>query len=212
MLLLNETNNVTFNVNVHGTSSTPTVRCVIGDVPGLSYPAIKLVDGKYKVAIDLPESFTPGSYPFKVEVMLNGRLFTPISTQISVEGSSKPQVTDVPKTSIIASIAEVAPAEVAPAEVAPALKAQKFAETVPTPKKKKGLSALESLVKKPVEKLKPRKGQTDITEHKQKISIAAIANEAAKSDTYTQTVQPKTVIEHSTSIPISLVKGEIIYR
>lgn len=67
-------------------------------------------------------------------------------------------------------------------------------------------------------KLKPRKEQAVSEEQKSKISIASIANEAAKHDWYLDTntqkqiVEPKQMVEHVTSIPISLIKGEIIYR
>jgi hypothetical protein len=219
MLTLNSTNRVTFNVNVHGTSATPTVRCVIGDVPGMTYPATKLSDDKYEVVIDLPKTVNEGSLPFKVEVLLNGRLFTPISTQISVQRDEKPaEVTVEPAPAVVD-----APAPAPTVAPAPSILKQtaKVAEAVPvtvpakkTTKVKPGLSALEAVVKKPVEKLKPRNTPEPAKANTKpaKISIASIANEAAERDTHTHTAEPHVVVEQITSIPISLVKGDIIYR
>lgn len=225
MLTLNSTNRVTFNVNVHGTSATPTVRCVIGDVPGMTYPATKLSDDKYEVVIDLPKTVNEGSLPFKVEVLLNGRLFTPISTQISVQRDEKPAEVAVEPAptvapTVVPTVVDAPAPTVAPV---PSILKQtaKVAEAVPvtapakkTTKVKPGLSALEAVVKKPVEKLKPRNTPEPAKANTKpaKISIASIANEAAERDTHTHTAEPHVVVEQITSIPISLVKGDIIYR
>jgi len=136
---------------------------------------------------------TAGSYPFKIEVLLNGRLFTPINTQISVAAQTE-EVKPVDKP--VLEKTEVKPAKSAP-------KAQE----------KGKLSRLESVVKEPVQKLKPRKttpATAPISESK--IRIADIANEAADRDVKSVTVQPTKVAEHVASIPLTLIKGEIIYK
>ena len=45
-----------------------------------------------------------------------------------------------------------------------------------------------------------------------KIRIADIANEAADRDVKPATVQPTKVAEHAAPIPLTLVKGKIIYK
>lgn len=83
-MLLDRNNHVTFEVNVQGTSSKPVVRCLIGESPSFMFPAIELTTGKYECQIDLPDTFNEASHAFKIEVLLNGRLFTPITTIASV--------------------------------------------------------------------------------------------------------------------------------
>lgn len=193
MLLLESTNRLTFDVNIQGTATAPVVRCVVGESPAVSFNAKSLSEGKFEALIDLPKSMTAGSYPFKIEVLLNGRLFTPINTQISVATQTE-EVKPVDKP--VLEKTEVKPAKSAP-------KAQE----------KGKLSRLESVVKEPVQKLKPRKttpATAPISESK--IRIADIANEAADRDVKSVTVQPTKVAEHVASIPLTLIKGEIIYK
>lgn len=87
MLTLNSANQVTFDVNIQGTASVPVVRCVLGESPSLMFPCTKNSDGKFSSVIDIPAGFSVGKYPFKIEVLLNGRLFTPINTSVDVTGA-----------------------------------------------------------------------------------------------------------------------------
>ena len=196
MLLLESTNRLTFDVNIQGTATAPVVRCVVGDSPAVSFNAKSLSEGKFEALIDLPKSMTAGSYPFKIEVLLNGRLFTPINTQISVATQTE-EVKPVDKP-VLEKI-EVKP-------VKPASKAQAQA------REKGKLSRLESVVKEPIQKLKPRKTTPAAPISESKIRIADIANEAADRDVKSVTVQPTKVAEHVASIPLTLIKGEIIYK
>ena len=85
MLLLNSHNEITFNVNVQGTKNKPVVRCLIGENPQYVYTA-KCIDGiKFSVGIDLPKNMTPGEQPFKIEVLLNGKVMTPINKTMQVQ-------------------------------------------------------------------------------------------------------------------------------
>lgn len=195
MLLLKSTNRLTFDVNIQGTVTAPVVRCVIGESPAVSFNAKSLSEGKFEAMIDLPTSMTAGSYPFKIEVLLNGRLFTPINTQISVVTQTEEEVKPVDEP-IIEKI-EVKP-------VKPASKAQA--------REKGKLSRLESVVKEPIQKLKPRKTAPAAPISKSKIRIADIANEAADRDVKPATVKPTKVAEHAAPIPLTLVKGKIIYK
>jgi hypothetical protein len=196
MLLLKSTNRLTFDVNIQGTVTAPVVRCVIGESPAVSFNAKSLSEGKFEALIDLPTSITAGSYPFKIEVLLNGRLFTPINTQISVAAQTE-EVKPVDEP-IIEKI-EVKP-------VKPVSKVQVQA------REKGKLSRLESVVKEPIQKLKPRKTAPAAPISESKIRIADIANEAADRDVKPATVQPTKVAEHAAPIPLTLVKGKIIYK
>lgn len=199
MLLLKSTNRLTFDVNIQGTVTAPVVRCVIGESPAVSFNAKSLSEGKFEALIDLPTSMTAGSYPFKIEVLLNGRLFTPINTQISVAAQTE-EVKPVDEP-IIEKI-EVKPVK----PVKPVSKVQVQA------REKGKLSRLESVVKEPIQKLKPRKTAPAAPLSESKIRIADIANEAADRDVKPATVQPIKVAEHVAPIPLTLVKGKIIYK
>jgi hypothetical protein len=257
MLTLNFTNKVTFDVNVHGTAATPTVRCVVGEYPGLMYQATRLTEGKFEVIIDLPPTMRSGAYPFKIEVMLNGRMFTPINTQINVEGGFENSVSDeriaeleptpvqplwsvlqhaavktkevsapliVPqKESLIKEVAKndepvrqiTKPAEKPikrPTVVKPAepVKEQKPIQIPPKPT----MSALESVVKAPVQKRKkPASAAAPVLEHKPvKFSMADVANDVAKSEPAVPAQEPTVVVEQVTAVPLTLIKGEVIYK
>ena len=196
MLLLESTNRLTFDVNIQGTATAPVVRCVVGDSPAVSFNAKSLSEGKFEALIDLPKSMTAGSYPFKIEVLLNGRLFTPINTQISVATQTE-EVKPVDKP--VLEKTEVKPVK----PVKPVSKVQVQA------REKGKLSRLESVVKEPIQK---RKTAPAAPISESKIRIADIANEAADRDVKPATVQPTKVAEHAAPIPLTLVKGKIIYK
>lgn len=204
MLTLNTSNRVTFTVNIQGTSSDPTVRCVIGDSPALTFAAKELQNGKYESLMDLPSSLGEGSHPFKIEVLLNGRIFTPIQTSVNVvqktievQKTAEP-VPDVNKTSFeqIKNIDSV-------------VENKQVSKNV----KQKKLTRLEKVVQQPVEKLKPRKTSSSAKVSESKIKIADIANEAADREVPSAAVQRQTIaVEHVVSIPLTLTKGEIIFK
>jgi len=204
MLTLNTSNRVTFTVNIQGTSSDPTVRCVIGESPALTFAAKELQNGKYESLMDLPSSLGEGSHPFKIEVLLNGRIFTPIQTSVNVvqktievQKTAEP-VPDVNKTSFeqIKNIDSV-------------VENKQVSKNI----KQKKLTRLEKVVQQPVEKLKPHKTSASAKVSESKIKIADIANEAADREVPSAAVQRPTIaVEHVVSIPLTLTKGEIIFK
>lgn len=230
MLSLSTSNKVTFNVNVSGTAATPSVRCLIGEHPAMSFPATKLLNDEWEVIIDLPAGMKPGAHPFKVEVLLNGRLFTPINYSIDVDVSADDAVNVAPVQ------AEPVQAEPVQAEPAPAPRAtnlismvSKITEPEPTPNIP--VSELAAAEIKPIAKvkIKPRAKQIEIppaemkgleklakppvAEVKQiKISMLDIANEVNRNappvKAKTKPIQEARV----QSIPVSLTKGTVIYR
>jgi hypothetical protein len=191
MLSLNTTNKVTFNVNVFGTAATPTVRCIIGEAPGFSFPATKLEDGQYEVLIDLPKDLRLGTYPFKVEVLLNGRLFTPINHDVPITGPEAP--VEAPTVANVNGVPDPAPA------------IEKI-ELVKTPA---ALSGLKKLAATPVFS-KP----TPVPEAKRStISMADVANAAAAKEPKPKVKPSVKMTEAITpTVPVSLIKGTIIYR
>lgn len=207
MLSLSTTNRVTFAVNVFGTASTPSVRCVVGEAPAYSFPASKLSDGQYEVLIDLPKDLRQGTYPFKVEVLLNGRLFTPINHNVPVGGDTAPEpappAVAPPAASLMKSVSTPQPAvkiEI-PAVVEAPLE-------VPAP----SLSGLELLAKTPVFAKPPK-----VEIKRVKISMAEVAATAEaieqpkKKQPRAATKKVAPVIE-ARAIPVSLTKGAVIYR
>ncbi len=83
MFQAGKSNQVTFKVNVMGTSSTPTVRVVLGTDPEMSYPASHTVEDKWMAVMMIPEH-VEGTYSMRVEVVLNNRLFTPITKSVTI--------------------------------------------------------------------------------------------------------------------------------
>jgi len=210
MLSLLSPNRVTFSVNVFGTAATPTVRCVIGDDPGLQFPAVKLNSGEYEATIQFPAYTQPGAHSFKIEVLLNGRLFTPIQTSITVNDDKStvaPSHADqkMPAPKLITRI---------DAEVRPKVKLPELSANSASVKKVKStpseLDNLSKIAKMPAAPLPKRK--TEVGEIKQvKINMAEIANEAVREKTAPAVKKPQQIAE-SKGIPITLTKGDIIYR
>lgn len=211
MLSLTSTNRVTFAVNVFGTASTPSVRCVVGEAPAYSFPASKLSDGQYEVLIDLPKDLRLGTYPFKVEVLLNGRLFTPINQNVPVTGEEKqpasPTPAEIPAVekpapSLVKTVSTPQPDVEMPAKV----EAKVEAEAAPA-----AFQSLETLAKTPVfGKLPPK-----VEIKRVKISMAEVA---ATAEALEKPKKPKAApkkaapIIEARSVPVSLTKGAVIYR
>lgn len=158
MLSLTTSNRVTFSVNVSGTASTPSVRCLVGEYPTLSFPAVKLANGEWEVMIDLPKDTKPGAHPFKIEVLLNGRLFTPINYSIAVndeepaENPVKPIVSDPKPVPMISKVEEPEVPEPAPAPAPkPVVSLMKSMEQAPAPKPAEKVA--EKVVQKDVQKV-----------------------------------------------------------
>lgn len=116
MLTAGQSNNVSFKVNVMGTSSEPRVRVILGASPELSFVANR--DGeKWFSSMDIPGTLAPGSYDLRVEVVLNNRLFTPVNKKIEVKtgGISEPAPAADPEVPA-ATVVQVTPATEAPTE------------------------------------------------------------------------------------------------
>lgn len=88
MLQIGKANEVKFKVDVNGTQAPPTVRLVIGvDERELGFKAEKLLGGgndDWFSEVKIPEDMAAGEYDFRVEVIVNNRLFTPIKRKVMI--------------------------------------------------------------------------------------------------------------------------------
>ena len=57
---------------------------MLGSVPSFTFPSIKLEGEEYEALINVPEGLVGAEQPFKIEVLLNGRLFVPIQTTVLI--------------------------------------------------------------------------------------------------------------------------------
>jgi hypothetical protein len=179
----------------------------------------------------VPNSFEPGSYNLKVEVLVNGRLFTPVTKTIEVAAEppvvSEPVISQPvsPQPSLNASVAAPVPSKIGateptwqealsvPAEPVPSLPIKKI-ETQKQPLLKK-LAAMSEEISRISPQPAPRKPTA--TEKPAKKPTKSPLLETAKStsnltpkvDAPTLKVQPVTI---TPTLPVVLEKGTIIYE
>ena len=88
MLEIGKANEVKFKVAVNGTQAQPSVRLVlVTPQADLGFPAEKLIGGEaddWFSEVKIPEDLSEGDYDFRVEVVINNRLFTPIKRRVTV--------------------------------------------------------------------------------------------------------------------------------
>jgi hypothetical protein len=201
MLKIGKANEVKFKVGVNGTATKPTVRLVI-DTPrnelGFKAEEICGEPGKYFAEVFVPDSIEPGEYDMRIEVNLNGRLFTPIKKKVEI-GNEQP---------VVAAPAPAPEPEPASSPVDEAKKKVPLVTTKPIDTSKKVYSLPPSF---------PPSPQGTPT----KISIKTIAKEAERrfgkvleeSATYKKPVAAAVEpINIKPQTPIKLIKGEVIYE
>lgn len=97
---LNEEVKLSFNLAVSGTSSQPSeVRVTLGDKVKLLAQAKLNQAGEYEVSFPiLAELFATGEHVLTVEVLLNGKFFTPVKQRVSINsGGIKVLATEAKK-------------------------------------------------------------------------------------------------------------------
>lgn len=114
MLTIGHNHDVTFKVSVMGTSAEPTARLVLGTIPELSFPATKTGD-LWCANVRIPADMEAGSYPIRVEVIVNNRHFTPLVKQVEL---CKVAAAEAPVSSETGVIEPQATADIPPDEVA----------------------------------------------------------------------------------------------
>ncbi len=89
MITVNVPSTIGFNVQVHGTSADAEARLVLtaNDV-GYVFKARKVAPSTFEATVCVPTCVKPGDYPMAVEVMVNGRLFTPLRKTVTVEADA----------------------------------------------------------------------------------------------------------------------------
>lgn len=107
MLQVGHTTNVSFNVNVQGTSTEPVVRLVLGTTPELTFTASRGANDEFGAEVTIPSFVDAGAYDLRVEVLLNNRVFTPVRKKVDVLSAK----VGTPETPVLTKDEEV-PAEV----------------------------------------------------------------------------------------------------
>lgn len=87
---LGEELKLSFNLNISGTSAQPSeVRVVLGNQLKLQSTARLNNGGEWEVALPiLPDLFTQGDVSLQIEVIINGKLFTPVKQRVTITGST----------------------------------------------------------------------------------------------------------------------------
>lgn len=218
-MLIGQTNDVSFRVNVMGTSTEPKVRVLLSTSPELSFPAHKVGD-EWKAAVKLPAAVEPGKYDLRVEVILNNRHFTPLTKSIElVSPNAVPAEAWPPEQEVEMNIpaeitAEAAPI-VEPVVLTPdTLIGKQAVDPSPVVKQKIKLSAAAVADMFKAENLKAPTTPTKI-EYRPIISRDPIHSTIDKPLPITEKVKAtsrKKVVEIKHELPIRLIKGEIVYE
>lgn len=210
-MLIGQTNDVTFKVNVMGTSADPKVKLVLNTTPEMSFPANKTGDS-WHAALNIPENVQPGSYSLRVEVLVGNRHFSPMSKIVELVGATQnPEIEAVEEASppaaeevIAAPVEEAIPAEtvveipaVVPAPVAP--RAKKMV-TLPA-----DLFKAENLYTPTAPVVVERKPIIARDHAHAPMSAPVKVTESTKK-------KPTKKIELQHTLPTRLVKGKIIYE
>jgi len=220
MLEIGKVNEVKFKVGVNGTQATPSVRLVItANGHELGFPAEKSLEGddSWFSEVKLPEDIAPGQYDFRVEVVVNNRLFTPIKKQVEVAENiqvfaymidEKPSAPVQPPPTVT-EIKKPDPQRVREKPQLKNLMKEAAAKTEPRP----------ALAPKPIKKIvtplpKPTGKKAEPVPVRVRISMAEIAEESNKkfdhSPKEVPEVAPSLNLNHQ--VPITLTKGEIVYE
>lgn len=224
-----------------GTSSTPSVRVILGTDPEMSYPATNSGEN-WTAAVKVPEG-VEGTYSLRVEVLLNNRMFTPITKSVSISRAEAPAEMAAP--SVMTPDAVIAPAPIvvhgepvsAPIEM-PKVVAKmpeirkKAVETdemirreipatiavdIPAavvPKKTQGLSMLKSFADKPAKKMYER----IVTDMPKKgtastlISVSIASVDAITRPTKAKIAETVQASKSKPKAPIKLIKEHFFYE
>jgi len=174
----------TFNVNLAGTSAKPTeVRGILGNSLKMCIVAKPTSENEYLFTIPvLREFFKPGPTTFVIEVLVNGKIFSPVKREILILSEDEQISVILPATQ---NTEQESPAVVepevrnAPVEVIAAPVAEEIKETAP-------VTVIENKV------------TAKAVKEKSNVSLMkSISNEISG---YTE--EPKTIIHETTSAPV----------
>jgi len=94
MLIIGHQHDITFRVNVMGTSAEPTVKLCLGTTPELSFPA-RHTGEVWTSSVVIPTGMEAGSYPLRVEVVVNNRHFVPLTKSVDIVLQDQPELPPV---------------------------------------------------------------------------------------------------------------------
>lgn len=229
MLEIGKSNEVKFKVDVNGTSASPSVKFVL-EAPDaeLGFTANQ-GDGYWFTSVAIPEDFRPGDYGFRIEVLVNNRLFTPVKKRVTVAGPENiaaPIPTPEPEV-VIPAVPPVAMAqekiilkpktsffkdEVTEAKQVPAIEKPKPAPTpAPKPITPQPAPITKQAVRPAPPKLKPKPMKLNMAE------IVAESNKRfdkvlSESQSYKSPVKPVQGHNITPQTPVTLKKGEVVYE
>lgn len=155
MLYIGQPNHVTFKVTIAGSSAEPEARVFVGDQPALCFPAERDAEGVFHADVWLPATTVAGDTAFRVEVLLNSRVFVPIKKMVPVlDVQVQPEVFAAVETVETPPVVELPAVVKLPPEVVVPEAAPEVPATPPKPTCKLDASIFR-LTTKAVEKQEP---------------------------------------------------------
>jgi hypothetical protein len=235
MLTIGDTHEITFKVNVMGTSAAPTVRLVFGTHPELGFHAHKQGE-EWMAKVTVPHTVEPGDYPLRVEAVVNHRVFTPLTKMVTIVGAdththhvpSEEPLEDVIDTPMPTTLPghvpqaiitpELAPAheEVAPKKELPLFTEQEVQKRV----KKETLGLLKKMAESthkraPIKTMMPAPGSVEAKPIKvtlAEVNTMTIDSMAVDAKAAPKKKSTKKLVEIKHELPVRLVKGGIVYE
>lgn len=231
--VIGQQSEVSFAVNVMGTSAEPTCRAILETFPELGFPCHRVGD-RWATTVAVPFNLRPGTYKLRVEVILNNRLFTPFSKPVEV--SASPVTAEVSVTELPTVVDQEAKPEVMelPAEVdLPVPDDVKFEEVEaaepPAPVQKPAAnfdfksvfnSTQPQKVEEAVEPAQPKKISlpadffkfTPKEVKKVEIKLPPLEESLKHIKTSGKPKSVKVVELKQTGVPVTLTKGDIVYE
>jgi hypothetical protein len=211
-MLIGQTNDVTFKVNVMGTSTDPKVKLVLNTTPEMSFPATKKGES-WHASVTVPDHVKPGKYSLRVEVVIGNRHFSPLTKSVKLELSpnmvpAAPTPTPEPAVETVPEMAEAAPVEAAVETPAEIFLPEPVAPKAPRAKK---------MVKLPadlfsVENLMGSKTPVVIDRRPIIARDPVITAMDPPIQMLEEKMPKKRIVELKHTLPTRLIKGEIIYE
>jgi len=225
MLQIGISNTVRFNVEVHGTSTEPTMVRLVIALSGreLGFIATKSED-KWQADVTIPADVQEGQYEIRVEVTVNNRLFTPLKRRVPINKATSAPAPDVPAAAPSVAPPAVVPEPVVRPPMPPLPTIEKKSESLfKKVVENKHEQRTEPKPKQPVAENKPEPQKPPVAKKKKdpiRINIAEIVADSNKrfekvlqeSPSYRKPIKPVKAIDVKPQTPISLKKGEVVYE
>ncbi len=198
-MIIGEPSLVSFKLDITGSSDAPKVRVVLCSVPELTFYATKVPDG-WQAEVTVPPTVSPGRYDLKIEVILNGRIFVPVTKQIEV----MPAETEVKPA--VAPLVDIGQESQVPSEE-PSIEPPVIETTQQVPEKKQ-VTVPPDLFKNI---FKTTAAESTTPKKIAALLSARIERQIAKTEKKPEEA-PKRVIELRQEIPVELIKEDIVFE